>query len=276
MAAVITKACIKDINGVLVNMNSNNKPRVVIVDDNTEYLDLLSEFMTQRNMFEIVGTATDGVEAVRVIGKTEPDVVVLDLIMPNLDGLGVLEKATSTGRKTQFIVTSAIGNYKTSQMALSLGAEYFMIKPLDFEALASRIYQLMDVANEKYVVSSGKLSPNPDAQNLENNIEEILNAIGMPKNLKGYGYIKHAAKMIISDLTLINSLTKHVYAQIAAAFSTTCARVERAIRNAIEMTWTRGHMEIINEIFNYQTTDKRTRPTNSEFIMMVVNKILDK
>ncbi|NLL39190.1 MAG: sporulation transcription factor Spo0A [Clostridiales bacterium] len=257
-------------------MNSNNKPRVVIVDDNTEFLDLLSEFMTQKDMFEVVGTATDGIEAVRVIGKTEPDVVVLDLIMPKLDGLGVLEKASSMGRKTQYIVTSAIGNYKTSQLALSLGAEYFMIKPLDFEALASRIYQLLDIDNEKHISREGKLPQNPDAQNIEKNIEKILKAIGMPDNLKGHGYIKHAAMMIINDLTLINSLTRHVYAQIAALFNSTSARVERAIRNAIEMTWTRGHMESINKLFNYQITDKRTRPTNSEFIMMVVNKILDK
>ena len=94
----------------------SNKPSVVIVDDNAEFLNLLSEFMQQRNMFEVVGTATDGIEAVRVIGKTEPDVVVLDLMMPKLDGLGVLEKASSAGSKTRYIVTSAIGNYKTTHL----------------------------------------------------------------------------------------------------------------------------------------------------------------
>lgn len=253
-------------------MDYNKKPRIVIVDDNKEYLDLLSKYMTQSDMFNIVGTATNGVEAVNIIRKTEPDVVVLDIIMPKLDGLGVLEKQHSSGKKTQYIVTSAISNYKTSQLAFNLGAEYFMIKPLDFEALASRINQLMEL-NRKNISASvpegrGISEEDPDAL-----IEKILNAVGMPPHLKGFVYIKYAAKMVINDLTLINSLIKNVYTQTASAFNTTCTRVERAIRNAIEMTWTKGEMDCINSVFKYRTTDKRTRPTNSEFIMMIVNKV---
>lgn len=257
-----------------------NKTRIVIVDDNIEFLDVMRRYLMKREGFEIVGTAADGLEAVNIIKETEPDLVILDIMMPKLDGLGVLEKREwSCAKKTQYIVTSAIGNYRISQLALRLGAEYFMIKPFDFEDLVTRIYQLSNTKNgsyDTYPARTDKAISIKNDTSIEESIANILDSVGMPSNLKGYTYIKYAAQMVVKDLTLICALASSVYAETANAYMTTYSRVERAIRNAIETTWTRGDMNKIQSIFNYQIGEKRTRPTNSEFIMMIANKIIDK
>jgi two-component system response regulator (stage 0 sporulation protein A) len=258
----------------------NQKTRIVIVDDNIDFLRILREFLSQKEEFEVVGCASDGIEAINIIKTSEPDVVILDIVMPKLDGLGVLEKyrTLEINKKPQFIVTSAIGHYKTTQIAMSLGAEYFMIKPFDLEDMVSRIHQLQSVGRVKGAENSQSIwNPAQEMEkNLERQIANILDYMGVPSHLKGYKYLIFSVLMVVKDLTAINSVTKIIYAETAKKFKTTWTRVERSIRNAIEITWSRGDIDLIYKMFKNEISEDKARPSNSEFIMMVANKIWEK
>jgi two-component system response regulator (stage 0 sporulation protein A) len=257
----------------------DKKTKIVVVDDNTDFLNILCKFLSQNGNFEVVGCASDGIEAINTIQSKEPDVVILDIVMPKLDGLGVLEKYRSVngGKKPQFIVTSAIGHYKTTQIAMSLGAEYFMIKPFDLEDLVSRIHQLLSIGKVKSAAHQSNVNPTQEMErNMERQIAKILDNLGVPSHLKGYSYLIFAVLMVVKDLTTINSVTKIIYTETAKKYKTTWTRVERSIRNAIELTWTRGDIELIHKLFQNEMNAEKTRPSNSEFIMMVANKIWDK
>jgi two-component system response regulator (stage 0 sporulation protein A) len=258
----------------------SRKTRIVIVDDNVEFLNILCKFLSQKEEFEVAGCASDGVEAINIIKSSEPDIVILDIVMPILDGLGVLEKYRSLdiSKKPQFIVTSAIGHYKTTQIAMSLGAEYFMIKPFDLEDMVSRIHQLQSVEKGKSAeVSRSNWSPSQEIdRNLEKQIAKILDYVGVPAHLNGYQYLIYAVLMVVKDLTAINSVTKILYTETAKKHKTTWTRVERSIRNAIELTWSRGDIELIYKMFKNEINEDKARPSNSDFIMMVANKVWDK
>jgi two-component system response regulator (stage 0 sporulation protein A) len=257
-----------------------NKIRIVIADDNFDFIDILREFLSHRDEFEIVGTSSNGVDALEVIAAAQPDVVILDIIMPKLDGLGVLEKVRSMGleKAPQFIIVSAIGNYKTTKIALELGAEFFMVKPFELSDLVSRIRQLQGFAPAR---EPDRPAPAPPAageslrRSIEHQITGILDDIGVPAHLKGYQYIRYAVSMVVQDLTAINAVTKSIYTKIAHEYGSTQSRVERAIRNAIELTWTRGKIEKLDALFKDEFNEEKSRPSNSEFIIMVANKIRD-
>lgn len=247
------------------------KTRIIIADDNIDFSYVLSEYLSAFDEFEIVGTANNGHTALELIKEKEPDVVILDLVMPETDGFGVLEKFINIQNKPQFIMLSAFGQDKTIQLALSLGADFFILKPFDMNDLVLRIKQLQSMRN---VPNHINISVEDKSEiNIEDRINHILNELGVPSHLKGYKYLRHAVKMVLNDFSAVNSITKFIYSGIAKEFKTTGSRVERAIRNAIEICWYKGNLKAIENIFKFKYSKKDIRPTNSEFIIIIVEHL---
>lgn len=259
---------------------SSKKIQVVIADDNREFGDILFEYLNNQNDIEVVGVARDGIEAFDLITSKMPDIAILDIIMPHLDGLGVLEKigATPLSKRPLFIILSAVGQDKITQRALALGAEYYVVKPFDMDVLVSRIRQLKNVAQANVIRSDYNTEAKPLYQqgaprNLEVEVTSIMHEIGVPAHIKGYQYLRDAIMMVVKDLDVINSITKLLYPTIAKEYNTTPSRVERAIRHAIEVAWSRGQVDTIDALFGYTVNLGKGKPTNSEFIAMVADKL---
>lgn len=259
---------------------SSKKIQVVIADDNREFGDILYEYLNNQDDIEVVGVARDGIEAFDLITSKMPDIAILDIIMPHLDGLGVLEKIASTpiSKRPLFIILSAVGQDKITQRALALGAEYYVVKPFDMDVLVSRIRQLKNVTSPNVIRSDYgneiKTAYQPAApRNLEVEVTSIMHEIGVPAHIKGYQYLRDAIMLVVKDLDVINSITKLLYPSIAREYNTTPSRVERAIRHAIEVAWSRGQVDTIDALFGYTVNLGKGKPTNSEFIAMVADKL---
>lgn len=262
------------------------KINIVAADDNDEILELIETVISSQDDLELVGKASDGVEAVKVIKDTKPDVVILDVIMPKLDGLGVLEELNGDAdfkNMPNFIMLSAVGKDKITENAFSLGAEYYMVKPFDINFLLKKIRSfknsLSPVTTVKRDASrSQNFDKNPVAKEvsdrtLELEITSIIHEIGVPAHIKGYQYIRDAILMSIRDREMINSITKILYPTISKKYQTTSSRVERAIRHSIEVAWNRGNPDVIEEYFGYTVSDGKGKPTNSEFIALIADKL---
>ncbi len=257
---------------------NENRIKVLIADDNMEFCEILSGYLGEQGDIEVIGVAHDGKEAYELILQLEPDVVLLDVIMPHLDGLGVLEKLGSTKIENNpiYIMVSAVGQEKITRNALFLGAQYYVIKPFDMAVLVERIRQLVDVYRIKKTVKGVYEEPNnyvSKIKNVEGNVTKIIHEIGIPANIKGYQYLRDAIMMVIENMDIINSITKQLYPTIAKEYSTTPSRVERAIRHAIEVAWGRGHIEVLDRLFGYTVPTSKGKPTNSEFIAMIADKL---
>ncbi|MEW6172147.1 MAG: sporulation transcription factor Spo0A [Bacillota bacterium] len=244
--------------------------RVVLADDNREFCELLKDFLNQQPDFELVGVAYNGLEAVEVIEETHPDVVILDIIMPHLDGIGVLEKfvGNTLPYRPKIIVLTALGQEAITQRAVELGADYYIVKPFNFSVLASRIRQLGDGVSTKtpFIVPS-------KPRNLDMAVTNIIHEIGVPAHIKGYHYLRDAILMVVDEINLLGGITKELYPMIAQKYNTTPSRVERAIRHAIELAWDRGNVEAISKFFGYTVNMAKGKPTNSEFIAMIADKL---
>ena len=256
------------------------KIQVVIADDNKEFGDILCEYLNSQNDIEVVGVARDGIEACEQITSKSPDIAVIDIIMPHLDGLGVLERINSTSMKKRplFIILSAVGQDKITQRALALGAEYYVVKPFDMDVLVSRIRQLKEtnqsaVIRPEYTPDVRPSRSPSHPRNLEMEVTSIMHEIGVPAHIKGYQYLRDAIMMVVKDIDVINSITKQLYPSIAREYNTTPSRVERAIRHAIEVAWSRGQVDAIDSLFGYTVNIGKGKPTNSEFIAMVADKL---
>lgn len=258
------------------------KIKVLIVDDNKDFCDILKEYLEKQDDIEIIGVANDGKQAIELIPEKSPDLVILDIIMPHLDGLGVLEKVNkmSLDKFPKFIILSAVGQDKITQRAINLGADYYVIKPFDFEIFINRIRQMTGYSND----SSNKIIQNQqnpynrsnlvtNNRSLEAEITNIIHEIGVPAHIKGYLYLREAITMVIENMELLSAVTKELYPAIGKKFNTTSSRVERAIRHAIEVAWSRGKVDTINNLFGYTVHNDRGKPTNSEFIAMVADKL---
>jgi len=261
-------------------MLADRKIQVVIADDNKEFGDILCEYLDNQDDIEVMGVARDGIEAYDFITTKKPDIAILDIIMPHLDGLGVLERVNSIDmeKRPLFIILSAVGQDKITQRALSLGAEYYIVKPFDMDVLVSRIRQLKDinrssVIKSDYPVNAVKSHHTSPQKSLEMEVTSIMHEIGVPAHIKGYQYLRDAIIMVVKDLDIINSITKQLYPTIARDYNTTPSRVERAIRHAIEVAWSRGQIDAINSLFGYTISGVKGKPTNSEFIAMIADKL---
>ncbi len=243
--------------------------KLVIADDNRELCDLLQEFINHQEDFELSGIAHNGNQALKLIEEESPDIVVLDIIMPHLDGIGVLEKLSSGAitPRPKVIMLTAFGQESVTQRAVELGADYYILKPFDFSVLATRIRQLSEGVNVSQYINPSK------PQNLGVAVTNIIHEMGVPAHIKGYHYLRDAIIMVINEVNLLGAVTKELYPLIAKKYHTTPSRVERAIRHAIELAWDRGNVEMMNKFFGYTINLERGKPTNSEFIAMVADKL---
>ena len=256
--------------------------RVLIADDNKDFCNILNEYLSTQNDVEVVGIAKDGLEALDLISIKSPDVLILDIIMPHLDGLGVLEKLQSTELEhfPKIIILSAVGQDKITQRAIGLGADYYVVKPFDFETFMRRIRQIagtspaiIEKRREIPTIQQEFISNQNNNNSLEVKITNIIHEIGVPAHIKGYLYLREAITMVVGDMELLSAVTKELYPNIAKTFNTTPSRVERAIRHAIEVAWSRGKVDTINNLFGYTVHTQKGKPTNSEFVAMVADKL---
>lgn len=254
------------------------KFRCAIADDNERMLRILDTIVSQDEELEVVGTATDGEETLHLIKEKEPDVVLLDVVMPKLDGLGVLErvqKDEAIKKTPAFIMISAIGQEKITEDAFLHGADYYIMKPFDNDMVISRIKKIRDRGLDETGVKGNtytKVEP-LTTEGLENLVTEIIHEVGVPAHIKGYQYLREAIMMSVDDVEMLNSITKILYPEIAKRYKTTASRVERAIRHAIEVAWNRGKMDTIDELFGYTISTGKGKPTNSEFIALITDHI---
>ncbi len=231
----------------------------------------------------VTGIAKDGREALELIQQKQPDLVVLDIIMPHLDGLGVLEKLNGMDldKMPRVIVLSAVGQDKITQQAITLGADYYVVKPFDMDIFTKRIREMFstqDVETKRRSVSTQVVQREAAATSrgpidLETEITSIIHEIGVPAHIKGYMYLREAITMVVNDMELLSAVTKELYPSIAKKYNTTASRVERAIRHAIEVAWGRGQVDAINKLFGYTVHNEKGKPTNSEFIAIIADKL---
>jgi len=261
---------------------------VLIADDNEELCQLVGEYIKQQNDFELTGTVHDGRSLLEKLEKQEPDVVLLDIVMPRLDGIGVLERlADGNYHQPKILVLTAFGQEQVTRKAFELGADYFILKPFDLNILGKRIKELAEkpsgsMSHKAQSSSFGQIEGDRlDSASLsvENEIDpmqeitSIIQAVGVPANIKGYRYLRNAIKIVVDDVEIMEAVTKELYPAVAEQFNTTPTRVERAIRHAIEVAWNRGNTEVMANYFGYTVDSNRGKPTNSEFIALIADRV---
>ena len=264
----------------------NKKITVLIADDNSEFSATLAGYINAEEDLELVGMARDGVDAFDMIKNLEPDIVLLDVIMPRLDGLGVLERLEENNieKMPMCIMLSAVGQDKITQKAINLGAQYYIVKPFEISVLIKRIKELkffqpvqskIPYTSREIKTSYIEIAPNEkkNEENLEALVTNMIHEIGVPAHIKGYQYLREAIMMVVNDIDIINQITKQLYPEIAQKYHTTPSRVERAIRHAIEVAWGRGEQNTVESIFGYTVNAAKGKPTNSKFIAMIADKL---
>jgi len=250
------------------------KLKILIADGSEEFRILMAETIEKEPDMELAATACDGVEALTMIAQERPDVVLLDLVMPKLDGIGVLQCVSEADVNPEVIVVSAFYNEKLIAKCADLGAYYFVPKPCDAQMLISRMRQSAMSAKRQNTPSIIQSAPAAALdKSLEAVVTEIIHEIGVPAHIKGYQYLREAIMLTVSDMEIINAVTKVLYPAVAKKFSTTPSRVERAIRHAIEVAWDRGDIETLQRFFGYTVSNIKGKPTNSEFIAMIADCI---
>ena len=250
---------------------------VAIADDNERILDMLGEIIEQDHDLNLIGKANNGEDMYHLIKEKEPDVVLLDLIMPKLDGLSVMEKINADDQITkrpEFIIVTAVGQERITEDAFRKGASYYVMKPFHNDIILSRI---KDAGNGERRNSSeaipGSTVQKKQEYNLETRVTDMIHEIGIPAHIKGYHYLRDAIIMAVDDMDVLNAITKVLYPTIAKMHQTTASRVERAIRHAIEVAWSRGKLDTLDELFGYTVSNGKGKPTNSEFIALIADTI---
>ncbi len=233
------------------------KIKVCVVDDNRELVGLLEEYISSQEDMEVAGVAHNGQDCLDILEQTQPDVLVLDIIMPHLDGLAVLEKMRELNLNAlpNVIMLTAFGQEDVTKKAVDLGASYFILKPFDMDNLASHIRQVSGKSSSFLRKPAPSYRPQAEAKpkNLDASITSIIHEIGVPAHIKGYLYLREAISMVYNDIELLGSITKVLYPDIAKKFNTTASRVERAIRHAIEVAWSRGNIDSISSVLGIQS-----------------------
>jgi len=247
---------------------------VLIVDDNRELVQMMKDYFEQVPDIEIIGVAFDGNDCLNKLESLEPDVIILDIIMPHMDGLTVLSHINEKGITAEVIMLTAFGQEEITRKAVQMGASYFMLKPFDMDILANEIRQVVK-KDERMIPSIPKRreETTTPVRDLDAEITDIIHEIGVPAHIKGYMYLRKGISMVYHDIELLGSITKVLYPDIAKHYNTTASRVERAIRHAIEVAWTRGNIDAISALFGYTINVSKAKPTNSEFIAMIADKL---
>lgn len=247
------------------------KIKILIGDDSAQYGVFCASSLRSMGFF-VITRQKDGMVIYDAIRSEQPDVVMIDAVMPGLDGIELIKKVMASGyKKPMFIVTSAYENSFIENQVMSAGASYFMLKPFDVKTLGDRIKSMLDIDTD--INSESTLSQRKGSPNLEIIVTDIIHKIGVPAHIKGYHYLREAIIASVNDKEMLESVTKLLYPAVAKKFSTTPSRVERAIRHAIEIAWDRGDVDTLNSFFGYTINVGKGKPTNSEFIALITDKI---
>ena len=240
-----------------------NRIKVVLADANEEFRMMLQQTIESAGEFDVVGSAGDGAQAWELIERERPQLVITEVILPELDGFGLLEKMAAMAAKPKTILVSAFYREQMVMRAMELGAAYFMAKPCEPNTLLERMRQA--VRTEETEEGSSVA--------LERLVTSIIHEVGVPAHIKGYQYVREAIIIAVQDMEVINAVTKVLYPEVARRYNTTPSRVERAVRHAIETAWDRGDLETLQRYFGYTVSNTKGKPTNSEFIAMIADRI---
>lgn len=250
-----------------------DKISVLIVDDNQTLVRLMVDFLARKQDLSVAGTAKDGIEALRLIETLSPDVVLLDIVMPRMDGFSVLEAISRmNGKRPRVIMVTGLTRDDFIARAMNMGADYYMIKPFDMHTLYARIREVAKLDGE--IAYAGEESVRVQTESsVDEKVTNIFLSIGIPAHIKGYAYLREAVRMVVEDHDVINRITKELYPGIAKRFETTSSKVERAMRHAIEVAWSRGRLDSVNRIYGYKVFSADDKPTNGEFIALIADKL---
>ena len=242
--------------------------RVLLANGSDEFCERLAATLRQTDRYVIVGTATDGVRAISLLRETNPEFLVVDLMLQQADGMSVLKAAAALEKRPVMLVLVEFVTEYISSMFLNLGVQYIMLKPCTPRAIAERMNEIREGLGQR---------KSPAARSRERNVEamvtSMIHEIGVPAHIKGYQYLREAIMIAVNDMDVINAITKVLYPQVAKTFATTPSRVERAIRHAIEVAWDRGDLETLQRFFGYTVSNTKGKPTNSEFIALIADKL---
>ena len=241
---------------------------VIIADNSEEFCSALAAAVQRTEGFQVLGTANDGEQAIRMVTERKPNILVLDMMLAKKDGISVLKAISTLQPRPIVLATSGFITDYVASAAASLGVRYLMLKPCDLTALVERLEE----------IRGGETQRQPSARhtgqaNIETMVTSIIHEIGVPAHIKGYQYLREAIIIAVEDMDVINAITKILYPQVAKTFQTTPSRVERAIRHAIEVAWDRGDLDTLQRFFGYTVSNTKGKPTNSEFIALIADKL---
>lgn len=238
----------------------------MVADASEEFRRIFAAALAEEIDLELVGETGDGEEALRLVREKAPDVLVMDLVLTGMDGLEVLQALSETEARPRVLVLSSFARGNMAELAAQVGAEYYMMKPCRIPALLERVRQMAGPAQDGGDEDGRE-------QSLESTVTSIIHEIGVPAHIKGYQYLREAIMIAVKDMDVINAVTKILYPEVAKRFGTTASRVERAIRHAIEVAWDRGDLETLQKYFGYTVSNAKGKPTNSEFIAMIADRL---
>lgn len=247
----------------------DTRKRILVADASEEFRHLFITALDEESDVELAGETGDGEEAVRLARELAPDVVVMDFVLTRMDGLEVLEALAALPARPRVLVLSSFARGNMAELAASHGADYYMLKPCKLSTVLERVRQLTAQDAENGEIGR----QNADGRSLESTVTAIIHEIGVPAHIKGYQYLREAILIAVDDMDVINAVTKVLYPEVAKRFGTTASRVERAIRHAIEVAWDRGDLETLQKYFGYTVSNAKGKPTNSEFIAMIADKL---
>ena len=244
----------------------DNHMTVMIADNSEEFCSSLSALLQRTEGFRVLGTANDGEQAIRMVTERKPNMLVLDMMLAKKDGIAVLKAISTMERKPIVLATSGFMTEYVASAASNLGVRYLMLKPCDLTALVERLEEARG-GDTLHLPAKGNQT------NIETLVTNIIHEIGVPAHIKGYQYLREAIIIAVEDMDVINAITKVLYPQVAKTFQTTPSRVERAIRHAIEVAWDRGDLDTLQRFFGYTVSNTKGKPTNSEFIALIADKL---
>ncbi|MBQ3253053.1 MAG: sporulation transcription factor Spo0A [Acholeplasmatales bacterium] len=253
--------------------------KIIITDDNKELLDVISEFLKMQSGIQVVKTFSRGKDLLAHLETESADILLLDVFMPEIDGVSILTELRDNPkyhRPKKIIMLTAFNNESIMTKASTLGADYFVVKPIDLSSLQKIIQSLLTETKSKgasFNLKDNVVAPAINDKSLDTEITELLHEIGVPAHIKGYMYLRESITMVYNNVEILGGITKVLYPTVAKKFKTTSSRVERAIRHSIEVAWNRGNVDAISQIFAYTISYNKSKPTNSEFIAMIADKL---
>ena len=250
-----------------------NKIRLMLADGNQSILRLLTDFFSKKEDIELAAVVSDGTEIAAAVEAHAPDILVMDIIMPRRDGFMALEELScmEEGRRPKVIVLTGLSRDDFIMRAIRLGASYYMVKPFDLNLLYSRIVEIAGEGGEN--VQTHETEAPVLRETADEQVVNLFLTLGIPAHIKGYAYLREAVHMVLRDRSLLGRITKELYPGIAKRFDTSASKVERAMRHAIEVAWSRGRLDTVNKMYGYKLFDPMDKPTNGEFISCVSEKI---